>query len=61
MPVDVLFIGENIVVPPKLQMGSDDPKFDYMYMRRINNGAIETSFSNDLNELEERMKGELCK
>lgn len=57
--VDVLFIGENTITPPKLQMQKDVPKYNFMYMRRINGGCIETSFSNDLEELKNRMKCEL--
>lgn len=59
MSVEVFFIGENTIVPPKLQMGTDTPKFNFMYVRKINGGCIETSFSNDLEELKNRMRCEL--
>lgn len=59
MSIKVFFIGENTVTPPKLQLGTNTPKFEFMYMRMIDNGATWTSFSNDLEELKERMNKEI--
>lgn len=53
--VDVLYIGVNVTVP--LQP-VNEIWYKYQYIRKIN-GLTQSSFSNDLEELKQRMKCEL--
>ena len=54
--VEVIKIGENTIAPPHLQLNV--LTHNYMYLRMVD-GITQTSFSNDLNELKERMRCEL--
>lgn len=54
--VEVLYIGVNVTEPMPPPTGSI--WYKYQYIRKIN-GLTQSSFSNDLEELKQRMKCEL--
>ncbi len=55
--IEVYSLGKNNIIIASME----GPVYKYQYMRKINNGATHTSFSNDLDELKKRYEEEKIK